>query len=210
MSEPSFFKKTLRFFGVDRKAGTSLESKVKQLANFGFVLAEPFTIDDLLSSWDESAFEQSGYNLVLVALGSTEEQPPWRPRCENLWHFDTECIEDHGSYVAIAERMKAISGGSLPIENIRDDVDLEAERATLAFDYNGKTIDISCKVDNDWVDPDVFRHFIRVLAESDPTKVYAYYDLGGQDCIIACVTRDNLARLRKSGIAFEALSDMPA
>ncbi len=43
----------------------------------------------------------------------------------------------------------------------------------------------------------MFGHFIRLLAEKDPSKIYFYYDLGGQDCIIGCLDRENYQKLRK-------------
>ncbi len=74
-----------------------LEDKLQILADCGFALEAPFSITDLVDNWGQEAFEKEGYDLALVGLGMTEEQSPWRPYCVKLWHFDTECIEDHGS-----------------------------------------------------------------------------------------------------------------
>jgi hypothetical protein len=68
-------------------------------------LRPEFSIADLLSSWPREDYEKRGFDMVLVGVGMTEEQAPWRYRSDNLWHFDAECIEDHGSYVAIAKRI---------------------------------------------------------------------------------------------------------
>jgi hypothetical protein len=128
---------------------TTLEQKIEVLAGCGFRLAQPFTVEDLLQSWDRAALEKLGYDSVLVAMGMTEEQEPWRNHCVNLWTFDTECIEDHGAYKKIAERMAELAGGSLPIENIRDYVDVENNEAWLAFSFHGKDIKIECEVKDD-------------------------------------------------------------
>jgi len=186
--------------------GMTLEQKLSMLAECGLKLCDPFRPDDLLTSWDRSAYEKPGFDLVLVGLGMTEEEKPWRNHCANLWHFDTECIEDHGSYKRIAERMVEMAEGSLPLENIRDHVDVENKEAWLAFSFQGKEIKIDCKVEDDWVDTTVFDSFVRLLKISAPSKIYVYYDLGGQDCIIGCVTREQLENLNKRGIKFVPLT----
>ncbi|PYT08221.1 MAG: hypothetical protein DMF60_05330 [Acidobacteria bacterium] len=183
----------------------SLEQKLEILARCGLKLEAPFTVNDLLESWRREDFEKRGFNLVLVGLGMTEERPPWRSHCINAWHFDTESIADNGDYRRIAERMKAMAQGSLRIENIRDHVDVEGRSAWLAFEYRGQNVRIDCKVKDDWVDPGLFAHFVDLLGKSDPSKIYLYYDLHGQDSIIACVTRPQFAELKRAGIAFQPL-----
>jgi hypothetical protein len=184
----------------------TLESKLALLAECGLSLSPEFTIDDLLESWDREAYEEPGYDLVLVGLGMTEERPPWRPHCQNLWHFDTECIEDNGSYVEIAKRMASMAGSSLPLEDIADHVDIEHGEAWLRFTCRGKEHTIVCDVQDDWVDTKVFGHFVQLLATTEPNKIFVYYDLGGQDCIIGCLTRQQLEALQEVVPGFVPLS----
>lgn len=135
--------------------------------------------------------------MTLVGIGMTQEEPPWTPRSMNLWHFDTECIEDHGAYIDITNRIVELAGGSLPLTDVEDYVDIEAGKAWLSFKLDGETTKIDCVVDDDWVDSNVFGHFIHLLAAKDPSKIYFYYDLGGQDCIIGCLDRENYVKLQK-------------
>jgi hypothetical protein len=113
----------------NERAKWTLEQKLDLLRDCGFVLAEPFSVDDLLESWGREAYEKPGFDMVLVGLGSTEEQEPWRNYCVNLWHFDTECIEGDGSYVRIAERMAEMAQGSLPLAEVCDKVDIDERSA---------------------------------------------------------------------------------
>jgi hypothetical protein len=191
--------------GPSSRART-LEEKLAVLAECSLKLCEPFTVEDLLTSWDREEFEESGYSMTLVGLGMTEEQPPWRNHCINLWHFDTECIEDHGAYCTIANRMVEMAQGSLPLTNIQDHVDIENKQIWLSFSFRDETIKINCEVKDDWVDPLIFGHFVKLLGQSDPSKLYIYYDLGGQDCIIGCVTKEELRKLNANGIKFEPLN----
>jgi hypothetical protein len=195
-------------FGLFRRRSAeplTLERKLEILAECGLSLAPPFTVQDLLESYSREQFEEPGFTLALVGLGMTEERPPWRNHCVNAWHFDTECIEDDGSYVRIAERMAELTQGALVVENVRDHVDIEAGIASLDFEHSGEPVHITAKVNDDWVDPAVLSHFVRMLARSNPSKVFLYYDTKGQDCVIACVTVHQFAALKQAGVSFEAL-----
>lgn len=176
----------------------TIEEKLHVLAECGLKLKDQFTVPDLVASWGREALDEPGYNLTLVCLGMTQEEPPWTPHCDNLWHFDTECIEGDGSYVRIAERMTEMAQGSLPLSEIQDHVDIEQGEAWLKFKCQGKPVHIDCKVEDDWVDTGLFGHFIELLAKCDPNKLFIIHDLGGgQDCIIGCVTRAHFAKLQK-------------
>lgn len=175
----------------------TIEQKLNALAECGLKLKAPFGVPDLVESWGREALDEPGYNLALVCLGMTQEEPPWAPHCDNLWHFDTECIDDDGSYVRIAERFAEMAQGSLPLSNIQDHIDIDEGTAWLHFNCRSKPVHIDCEVQDDWLDTKLFGHFAKLLAECDPNKLFIYYDLGGQDCIIGCVTRDQFTKLKK-------------
>ena len=190
-------KETVSFVPAPSPAAT-LEEKLADLAACGIALRPGVSADDLLSSWDRADYEEPGYELLLTGIGMAGEAPPYEYRSDMLWHFDPECIADEGSYVAVARRLSEIAGGSLPLANLRDHVDLEEGEAWLAFECQGREYKIPCKVEDDWVDPAIFRHFVALLEATDPGKIFIYYDLGGQDCIIGCLPKalyDDLKRL---------------
>ncbi|HTB96535.1 MAG TPA: hypothetical protein VK716_05970 [Terracidiphilus sp.] len=196
-------------FGIFRKQSEeklTLERKLEILAACGLNLLSPFTAEDLLQSWPRANFERPGFTMTLVGLGMTEERPPWRKHSVNVWHFDTEYIEDTGSYVRIAQRMAEMTQGSLVLKNVRDQVDLESGVANLDFEHNDKPVHIDFHVNDDWVDPAALSFFVRLLAQSDPSKIFLYHDTHGQDCVIACVTRDQFSALKKAGVNFEPLT----
>ena len=184
----------------------TLEQKLEVLASCGLRLAEPFTRDDLLKCWSRADYEKPGYDLVLTGLGMTEEQEPRRSHCVNLWHFDAECIEDHGDYKKIVTRMVEMAKGSLPIENVQDYVDVEKKEAWLSLSFRGKDIKIQCEVQDDWVDPAVLSRFVELLAQSNSSRIYVCYELGGQNCLIGCVTKEQLKQLNGKGITFVTLT----
>jgi hypothetical protein len=175
----------------------TIEEKLAALAECGFRLKGQFGVSDLVESWGREALDKPGFDLALVCLGMTEEQPPWTPHCDNLWHFDTECIEGSGSYVRIVERMAEMAQGSLPLSDIEDHVDMDGGKGWLRFKCRGESIHIPCTVDSDWVDTSVFGNFVDLLAKCEPSKLFTFYGLDGQDCIIGCTTRQQYERLRQ-------------
>ena len=48
----------------------TLEQKLSILANCGFKLAEPFTTESLLESWNRDAFEKPGFDLLVNIIGA--------------------------------------------------------------------------------------------------------------------------------------------
>jgi hypothetical protein len=115
----------------------------------------------------------------------------------NVWHFDTECIEDHGDYSKIAHRFVELAAGNLPLTDVRDFVDVEARDAWIEFTLDGKEYRWECAVEDDWVDATVLSKFASLLNEQKSDRRFTYLDLGGQDCIIGCFTDAELQRLKK-------------
>ena len=183
-----------------------IEEKLGALAQCGLKLKDQFGVSDLADSWGRDALDEPGWNLALVCLGMTQEEPPWTPHCDNLWHFDTECIEGDGSYIRIAKRMAEMAQGSLALSDIQDHVDLDVREAWLRFTCQGKPVEIHCEVQDDWVDTGLFVHFVELLARCDSGKLFIYYDLGGQDCIIGCVSHAEYTKLQKLIPAVEPLT----
>jgi len=175
----------------------TIEDKLGALAECGLKLKDQFTVSDLIESWGREELDKPGFDLALVCLGMAQESPPWTPHCDNLWHFDTECVEDDGSYVQIGKRMTEMAQGSLPLSEFEDHVDIDEEEAWFRFQCQGKPIHIDCVVNDDWVDTNIFKHFVELLGKYDPNKLFIYYDLGGQDCIIGCITREQYAKLKQ-------------
>ena len=174
----------------------SLEDQRARLDKLGVRLRPGIGTEDLLVSWDRSEYEASPFVLLLTTMGGEVEKEPFPRISDDVWRFDTECIEDHGAYVAIAERIRNLAGGRLALSNLNDHVDVEAGVAWLAFNAGDQPYKWDLKVDDDWADPDVFVRFDQVLAEHAPGLRLIYYDLGGQDCLILMGDSSRLERLR--------------
>ncbi|MBM7364750.1 hypothetical protein [Priestia taiwanensis] len=173
-----------------------MSEQLRELQKAGIHLRKGMTEDILLEEFDEKEFEKEPYLLALVAMGGEVEveEDDFVDVSDDVWHFDTECIEDNGDYVQIVERVKALSKGLLEIENIRDAVDIEEEEATLTFTLAGKEYHWDLEVDNDWVDGTIFDRFNELLAQQKTEKRIAILELG-QDCLIGMYSPEQLKQI---------------
>ena len=183
-----------------------LEAQLDVLATCGIRPKQGVTVDDLLYSFDREKYEKEPYTPLLCILGSETERDLTTFLSDNVWHLDTECIEDHGSYAHVAYRMTDLSEGSLPVSDVRDYVDIESGQARLSFVLNGEEIKWDARVQDDWIDPAILTKFVRLLDEQKAGVRFTYLNLKGQDCIIGCSTEDQLRELRKrTRLSFEWL-----
>ena len=199
-----------RFFRADGETGPveasrprTLEAQLADLAECGVSLRADRTADELLMSFPREEYEKTP-TLLIVMLGSEVEAEPWgRHFSDNVWHFDTEYIEDHGAYADIAQHMRILAGGALPLEDIKDYVDLEEGVAWLEFTLDGETYHWDATVNDDWVDPAILSRLAGLLVERDQGVRFTYLDLGGQDCVLGAATPQQLECLQaKCGVGF--------
>lgn len=175
-----------KLFKRNPRGPVPFEKQLSTLANCGIKLAPGVAPEALLESFDREAFEAEPYRLLLVCMGGEAESESQAGEtgypCDNIWHFDTECIEDHGAYAAIARRMKDLAQGELPLEEINDYVDVEAGEARVAFRLAGQSYRWDAEVKDDWVDPMILSRFSNLLSRVGRSRRFTYIDLGGQDC----------------------------
>ena len=188
----------------------SFEQQLLKLANCGITLAPGVVADSLLESYGRESFEADPYRLLLACMGGEAESESQAAETghpsDNIWHFDTECIEDHGDYARIARRMRRLAQGELPIEDIADHVDVDAGEAHLTFRLRGEPYRWDAAVEDDWVDATILSRFAALLERVGKSRRFTCIDLGGQDCLIGCATAEEQARLvKETGLKVEWL-----
>lgn len=193
-------------------APVPLEEQLAVLASCGIRLRPGVTTDSLLRALPREYYESNPYHELLGEMGDQDEELGigWRPqdaslgwRSDDVLFVDTECIENHGDYARIAERMRALSGGALPLENIRDYVDVEAGDAWLEFDLDGERQHWDLEVDGDWIDTTLFSRFVALMNARGAGRRYTYISGGGQTFLVGCSTEEELRCLReRTGLGF--------
>jgi len=198
----SWFKKSK----PEEPAEPTLSEGLAALEQCGIRKRDDVSIDDILFSTGGTADDPIDYVHLLCLLGSDVERDDFRPKSNDIWHFDTECIYDDGDYVQIANRLVTLSKGALSITNLQDRIDFEKSLAWLEFDFRGKRIHLDLKLQDDWVDPDVLSRCAELLLNFQTEPRFTYADLGGQDCLIGFATeKQRRALTALTGLQFEWL-----
>ncbi len=177
----------------------TFEQQFETFKQLGFALNEGVSISDI-NRWQggHKEFEDLPYHLMYQTLGSTIEREPWTPLTNKCWDFDTEAIEDHGAYIDIMRNISRITNGELIFENITDYVDIDEETAWVAFTCKGDNYKWNLKVDNDWVDGDLFDK-VQELTDKYKTKgKFTFFNTGGQAFVLGYATPEELENIRNA------------
>lgn len=165
-------------------ASLSMEERLERLSGCGVDLLPDRTIDELLLSFDRADYESDDVLLMLM-LGNEVEAEPWGRRfSDDLWYLDLESIDGPGAYARMAERVEVLTRGALPLENVRDHVDLENGVAWLEFDLEGVKYHWDAAVEDDWADPEILSKLAALVRSRGLDERLTYSDFGGQDCLI--------------------------
>jgi hypothetical protein len=183
------------------KTRISLEQQLESLATIGVTLNPPFTAETLLEEFAREKFEERPYVGAVITMGGYKDG---KPLSNNIFHLDTESIEGEGDYAHIAERMRDLAQGDLPIENVHDHFDRENGDAWVAFELNtpadesnAERFEWHARVKENWIDPEILTKFCALLKSRQTERGYTFFDLKGKDCLIGCATEEQLRELRR-------------
>ena len=195
-------------FGLGKKK--TVEAMLTELAAVGIELHPGISVDQLAASYTRADLEKGGFEILLAVMGDEPFDPKTfavlDPLSDDVWHFDTEAIEDHGAYVRIVENCSRLTGGDLKFEGVRDYVDVEKEIAWVEVSTNGRSDRIDLKIDNDWVDPKIFAKLQDWLDQAGSGRRFAVQGLG-QDVLLICKQPEQIRMInRASGLRFDDLN----
>jgi len=176
---------------------------LEELAKAAVRVRPGISHDDLLHSLGGTMECPVGWVSLMALLGSDVERGQFERISDDIWHFDAECIEDHGAYVDVVNRFVILAKGALPLTDIRDYVDVEAGKAWVEFTLDGKKEHWDLEVNDDWVDPELYSRLQQLVTERGNGKRFFIVALG-QDSLISFgdeQMKHTLSRL--SGVKFE-------
>tara|TARA_R110002049_G_C8937385_1_gene544705 strand:- start:53 stop:676 length:624 start_codon:yes stop_codon:yes gene_type:complete len=199
------FMGILSLFGFNNSIpkNPTFEQQLEIFKELGFELNNGTNKSDI-ERWEKQEFLDEPFTLMYITLGQTIEREPWTPLTNKCWDFDTEAIEDHGSYIEIFENLERITRGELKFENVKDYVDIEEGKAWVSFTFSGKDYKWNLEVDDDWVDTDLFSKVVELTEKIKSKGRYTYFDTGGQNAVIGFETEKSLKEIKsKTGLKIE-------
>lgn len=186
-------------FGFKKKSPKTLEEKIAALAEVGVVVNPERTIEEMLESYGREEYEQEGFDSLLFTLASEVESGLGAGACytNQLYSFDTECIEDHGDYARIAMRFAEMFRDEFEIKAISDKVDCDNETAELRFECGDKRYHKAFVLTDDWLDVEVFELFIQASNDMKSQRKIGFADSDGQDIWLCVMTLSQMKAFNK-------------
>lgn len=169
----------------------SVDDQLERLACIGIQPKDKDFLEWIYNEWGKERLESDPYYLLLFSLGGEREvENIWKPLSEDVYSFDTECIEDDDAYKDVLERLVAITKGELCISNIRSTVNHEDRTATLSFVYNSVNYEWDLEYDDDWFDCAVLTKINKLLQGENSNKLF--YGWGPDQCLIVLFTTQSV------------------
>jgi hypothetical protein len=166
--------------------------RLRALADCGIHLAPGMTVEDVKQEFDCSFVPTTtSYEALLCVLG---DELDGELVSHDVFYLDTECIYESGDYVAIAERVKLIAAGALPMEQIRANTVWDDYWVAFRLDDQDIKIDLSWR--GDWVDWSLFSYFAELLDAREAGVQLARHEML-QDCLLGCFSPTQLDKINE-------------
>ncbi len=181
-------------FGLFKKKKTIFENQLNKLSELGIFMSADLKKELLLEEFSRNEYEEDPYNLLLLTLGGeVEVNGEFINVSEEIWYLDTECIEDHGDYARIIIRLENIT--KLNLNNITDYVDIQNGTAWVSFEYMNELIRWEMKVDDDWLDMEIFKKFNELIKTEQSMKLYI--SILDQGCLMGYFNKEQVIEINK-------------
>ncbi|MDU8697153.1 hypothetical protein [Paenibacillus polymyxa] len=148
----------------------------------------------LLEETSRSEYEEDPYNLLLLTLGGeVEVNGEFINVSHEIWYLDAECIEDHEDYARVIMRLG--NKTKLKLNKITDYIDIQNSTAWVSFEYKNELIRWEMKVEDDWLDMDIFRRFNELTKTEQSMKLYiSNLDQG---CLVGYFNQEQVIELNE-------------
>lgn len=188
-----------------KKLRIPMEMQLNNLEEIGISLNSDIKINEIFNVVKRKDIENEPYIFLLIALGGEIETSDgeWISISDDIWYFDTECIEDNGIYVEIIERLIKMSRGYLSLNNIEDCVDIDSNIAWISFNFNEKFYRWDLEVEDDWFDMALIQKLNKILSDYEYDKKFAV-SVVDQTCLIGFFNEEQLNKINiLTGLKFE-------
>jgi len=182
----------------------TVEEQYAKVKSLGIELKQGMNLNQVISGCGREGYEEKPYLLLYISLGSEMalDDHSFTYPSDDIWHLDRECIEDHGDYIPIIERISDLLKDEIIVNDIADYVDIENNEIWVSFTIDGKAYKYELAVDNDWLDMGIFKIFSELLEEYGCGKRFYYYDLG-QGVLVGAYENEQWKALNNLPVMFQ-------
>lgn len=131
-------------------------------------------VELVCGEWGRGALETDPYNLLLRSLGGERELEDggWEPLSDDIYYFDTECVEGNDIYADVFGRLAVIAKGGFEISSVSSKVSHRHESASVLFTLDEKEYAWQLNYDDDWFDLEVIGKINSLLKSKGSSKFF--------------------------------------
>lgn len=180
-----------------------IEEQLLTLSNFGINPKHDDFIEWLCSEWETDVVRSDPYGLLMLLGGVRNRGGSYERLSDDVFYFDTGCVDDSGSYRTILERFIALSKGAFCIENLHSEVDHDNKKASISFEYKNTDNNWDLGYNDDGFDFGVIMKINRLLKNNGSKRFfYACHPPDEQGLIIIFNSEEMIEKLN-------SLTDFP-
>ncbi|MCL2153240.1 MAG: hypothetical protein FWH57_09855 [Oscillospiraceae bacterium] len=185
MSFFNVFKPKSKRVSAKKHTHLAVEDQLMVLSDLGIRPKRNDFVEWICNEWGRDAVESDPYNLMLFSLGGErcEDDGTWEYVSDDIYTFDSECVEESDIYANVLKRLSVLSKGLFTIHQTSSVVDHDNGRASVSFTHNEKKHIWDLKYDNDWFDCDVINK-INDLLKNDNSSMFFYTSSPDQNSIV--------------------------
>lgn len=178
-----------------------LEKQIADFAAAGLTLAPGRSVEEVLQVWPREEYEKSPYECLLFTYAIEVEAEPWgRWFSGQGWNWDTECINEPGSYVDVLRNIERLTGQEI-FSALFDNAEFAASgTAEITYAIKGGEIKkASVILSNDWADVGAVTNIIAEVEDAVGDGRRFYAGDNGQSILVYFVsdeTAEKINRLR--------------
>ncbi|MCL2166671.1 MAG: hypothetical protein FWH49_05205, partial [Clostridiales bacterium] len=191
MSIFDVFKSIIKQAPAKKQKHLAAEEQLQVLSDLGIRPKQDDFLEWLCNEWGRHTVESDPYNLMLFSLGSEryEEDDTWEYLSDDVYSFDTECVEDNDIYAEVIKRLSDLSKGFFSISQISSIVDHDNGLASVSFTRNKIRYNWDLQYDDDWFDCDVINKMNNLLKD-DNASLFYYTSAPDQNLIVLFTSRE--------------------
>ena len=178
-----------------QKGIVSLEEQLRVLSDFGIRPRHDDFVQWVSSEWGKS-IEADPYSLLFALLGGQREIQDglWEPLSDDIYNFDTECVENNDIYATVFERLAVISKGGFELSDVSSRVNHRSHKASVSFSFNRTKYSWQLNYYDDWFDIRVIGR-INALLKSTGSSKFFYVSNPDQSVTIVFDTDETIRKL---------------
>lgn len=174
-----------------------IEKQLVVLAEIGIRLRKEDFLKWIYDEVSKETLESNPYTPLLFNFGNrrlNEHDNKWEWLSDEVYTFDTECVDGYDIYSAVLERLSALSKGIFSVKNVSGGINHEHKSASVSFSLEDNEYSWDLRYDDDWFDVLAIGR-INTLLKNIGSEKYFFMSAPGRIMNIVFCAEETITRL---------------